>query len=410
MLKGIKSIFNSQLYAMSLYARQIAGTAVLLLVTRFLSVHDYGLFRSYGTIAGFCLMFANLEYGNYILVSSNAKVKEVKLKISLFMLHAIVLVCLALITSYLLKIDSYLIFALVLFRTFFDATFFGLMLPYFQASKKFNVISWINIFYSLATILFAFICYIKHYSLVTFLLMGICLGILNFLQCSYFANINYLLLFKYLKKMIKKIDRSIFEYIFSSLTWFLYAQIPPLYVSTKLQKEDAALFFAAFTISNIVYILVNAQNQKIVPELIHSSYEKSKTILRKNIIFIFSILFSMLFIFILAGKFILSLIYGKGIYGDANICLIILTLGNMFVALGAIHGAYITAKGKQKYKSRMMLEASLITILSLIILHKFGIYSAALSFLLAAIYAGTRFMLFTKKLLEQQKIKEVING
>ena len=119
---------------MSLYARQIAGTAVLLLVTRFLSVHDYGLFRSYGTIAGFCLMFANLEYGNYILVSSNAKVKEVKLKISLFMLHAIVLVCLALITSYLLKIDSYLIFALVLFRTFFDATFFGLMLPYFQAS------------------------------------------------------------------------------------------------------------------------------------------------------------------------------------------------------------------------------------------------------------------------------------
>ena len=205
-----KKLLASQFYAMSLYARQIAGTIVLLFVSRFLSVYDYGLFRSYGTIAGFCLMFANLDYANYILVSSKANVREVKLKISMFLLHAILLTLLAYIASYFFNLENQFIFILVLIRTFFDGTFFGLMLPYYQASKKFNLISWINIFYSVMTIILAIVCYIMHYNLITFLLLGIGLGLFNFIQCSYYAKIDYLLCFKHIKDFLKKLDKSIF--------------------------------------------------------------------------------------------------------------------------------------------------------------------------------------------------------
>ena len=91
MLGKVKNILNSQLYAISLYARQIAGTFILFVIAHYLSVYDYGLFSSYKNIAMFALLFANLGYSDYILVSSKANVKEVKLKISLFLFNAIVL-------------------------------------------------------------------------------------------------------------------------------------------------------------------------------------------------------------------------------------------------------------------------------------------------------------------------------
>lgn len=409
MQNTIKKLFASQLYTISLYSRQIAGTVVLLFITRFLLVSEYGLFRSYGTIATFCLMFANLDYSNYILVSSKAKVQEVKLKISLFILFAIFILLFVLSVSLFIPLEDHIIFGLVLIRTFFDVTFFTLILPYFQSTKKFNTISIINIFYSIMTVVFAFLCYLMHYNLKNFLYLSIALGLFNFIQCTYYAKINYFLLFKHIKKVLNKIDKSIFAYMGASITWFLYAQIPSLYVSTLIKKDDAAIFFAAFTIANIVYVLVNAQNQKLLPELIKSSYCDSVKIIKNNILIIFSALAVILFVFILFGQNILQLIYGNEIYGSANIILIILMTGNMFIALGAIYGAYITAKGYQKHKPKMMLEASIITIISLLMFHKFGIYDAAISFLLAGIYAGCRFTLFARKLLQQQNNKENYN-
>jgi len=76
-------------------------------------------------------------------------------------------------------------------------------------------------------------------------------------------------------------------------------------------------------------------------------------------------------------------------------------LGNIGVAEAAVYGAYITASGNQKMKIPMQLEATVITILGLIILHKYGIYGASISYLLAATYIAFRYTLKTKQLLKQ---------
>ena len=131
------SLFSNNLYAMSLYARQIAGTVVLFVIARYLSVYEYGLFSSYKTIAMFVLLFANMGYESYILVSSKKNVKIVKIKIFMFLLNALAVLMFSIFISPFMKFENLLIFILVLCRQFFDGTFFALVLPYFQSANKF---------------------------------------------------------------------------------------------------------------------------------------------------------------------------------------------------------------------------------------------------------------------------------
>ena len=396
MLNKVKNIISNNLYPISLYARQIAGTLILFIIARYLSVYDFGLFSSYKNITTFCFMFANLDFSNYILVSSKANVKEVKLKISLFLLNAISIGILIALGSTFFHLDSHILFCLVVIRTFFDGTFFALILPYFQATKTFNTIAKINIVYAICISLIAIFSYIFKLSLYKFLLLNICLGLINFIQCSYFAKINYLLVLNHIKRFCQMVDKSIWAYIGVSIAYFLYAQIPSLYVSTYLPKEQAALYFSAFTIAAVI----GAQVQKMMPDLINNNIDNIKLILKNNLKTML-IITSGLFIFMLLfGKILLLLLYGQNYYINAYPILLILMFGNICVAEAAVYGAYITASGNQKRKIPMQLEATSLTVLGLIILHKFGIYGAAISFLFAAIYISYRYTTFTIKLIK----------
>ena len=403
MIKTIKNILNSQLYAMSLYARTIAGTLVLFVIARYLSVYDYGLFSSYKNIASFCFMFANLGYADYILVSSQANTNKVKLKISLFLVNAIFFAILICLGGCLCSIESKLLFCLVVFRTFFDGIFFSLILPYFQAAKKFNVIAIINIIYASCIICIALISYILKLSLIKFLILNIILGCINFIQCSYYAKINYFLFLYNIKSFVSMLDRSIFAYAGVTIAYYLYAQIPSLYVSTYLPKEQVALYFSAFTIASIIGLLIAAQTQKMVPEMIKASIIEVKSIIKKNLIFIITVTTSVLIFITIFGKLILKLLYGQEYYTNAYSVLLMLMIGNIGVAEAAVFGAYITASGNQKKKIPMQLEATVFTILGLITLHKYGIYGAAVSYLFAATYIAIRYTLTTKQLLKIQE-------
>ena len=405
-MERIRKILCNNLYALSLYARQIAGTIVLFIIARYLSVYDYGLFSSYKNIAGFWFMFANLGFADYILVSSKANVKEVQLKISLFLLNAILIAILIILFSMFFKFDSHFLFCLVVIRTFLDGTFFALILPYFQSTKTFNIIAGVNIIYAIFISLIAIFSYILKLSLYKFLLLNIILGFINFIQCSYYAKINYLLVFKRLKGFCSLVDKSIWAYIGVTIAYFLYAQIPALYVSTFMIKEQAALYFSAFTISNVITLLIAAQVQKMMPELINANKTDIKNILNKSLKFILIVTISVFLFMVCFGKFLLHILYGQEYYINAYPTLLILMLGNICVAEASIYGAYITSSGNQKRKIPMQLEATVLTVIGLLILHNFGIYGASLAFLFAAIYISYRYTTFTFSLLNTLDKKE----
>ena len=406
MINSIKKIFNNNLYAISLYSRQIAGTIVLFIIARYLSVFDYGLFTSYKSIITFCFMFANMEFANYILVSSKANVKEVKLKISLFLLNAIFIGILITLGSTFFHLDSHILFYLVVIRTFFDGTFFALILPYFQATKTFNTIAKINIIYAICISLIALFSYIFKLSLYKFLILNIILGFINFIQCSYYAKINYLLVFKYIKRFIKMLDKSILGYMGSTMSNYLYAETSSLYVATFLPKDQAALYFSANTIAMIVSLLSTAQTQKMLPDLIKSDIENIKAVLKKNLMTVGIILFSVLLLIILFGKLILKLLYGQDYYTNAYPILIIYFLANVFIANGAIFGVYLTAINKQWLKTKLKIETTIVTLIGLLVLHKFSIYGAVIALLISSMYVSTRFTICSLRFIKNGECYE----
>lgn len=404
-----KKLLASQFYAMSLYARQIAGTVVLLLIVRFLSVYDYGLFASYNNIVAFCLLFANPGLSEYILVSSQNKIKEVQLKIGIFIFYSILVLLLIYAGSNFTHLESRLIFVLVLIRAYLDSVQPSLMFPYFQTAKKFNLVSCINIFYSFMTILLAIICYFYKLSLIKFLCMGIVLGVINVIQYSFYARINYILVIKNFSRLVKKIDKKIFAYIGTSFVFYAYNKIPSLYVATFIEKEQAALFFSAFAISNIISILMAAQYQKMIPEMIKKSYQQIKQIIKMNMIFLMGLNIVLFVFFLFTGKYFLHILYSKEYYENAYPYLLLLSLGNIAISYASIYGAYLTSAGYQDIKLKTMFFASIITITILFITNKSGIYSAIVAYIISAIFMSFSYKLKGDKYLHIQKNKEEEN-
>lgn len=397
----VLKILSKSLYPISLYLRSITGTVVLLFLARYLSVYDYGLFSSYKNIATVCLMFANLSFADYILVSSNKNVKEIQLKIALFVLNAFLLMFIVLFSSLFSSLEIKLIFALVLFRQFLDTTFFALILPYFQAANKFNIISYVNIFYCFVMLIITFVCYFNKYSLYTFLILNIILGVINFIQVSFYAKIKYITAINHFKRLLQKIDKTIFDYAGVTLCSYLYNQIPALFVSIFLSKEDAALYFAAYTLSLIISLLIGAQVQKIVPQMINTTKENINKIISFNVKFLMWMNAIIFVIFFSFGKPILKILYKNPYYQNAYNILLVLTISNIFIAMAGIYGAYLTSSGNQKLKVKMQSVAIIITVLTILLTYRLGMNSAILAYFLSSAYIGFIYMYKTKKILNK---------
>lgn len=396
------NIVKEAIYPISLYARQIAGTLVIFLIARYLTVYDFGLFSSYKNIATYCFVLANLNYNDYILVSTKAEPSKVRQKTGLFMVHAIILGIVYALISQFCPLENHFLFILIIARTFFDAVFFWLILPYFQATKKFTTIGYINIFYAIGIAIIAVLSFILKLSLIKFLILNIILGFINFIQCSYYIKIDYFGVILKIKKYLQLLDKKIWGYIGSSITVNLYTPLPALFVSTMIPKEQAALFFAGFTIATIPSLLINAQNQKVTPMLIKANVDEIKLIMKNNLIFILSVTGLMLLFMAIFGKLVLVLFYGQKYYENAYLILLMLMLGNILYGVAANYSIHITASGNQAAKIPMQIELIICSIATLFLFSRFGIYGAAISVLITMTYMVIRYKIFSDNWLKSR--------
>ena len=239
-----------------------------------------------------------------------------------------------------------------------------------------------------------------------FLILNISLGFINFLQCTYYSKINYILTINHFTKFLKMLDKSILDYIMSNLSGYLYSQITSLYVAIFFLKEQAALYFASATIANTIGLITAAQTQKMLPELINSNIEEVKLILKKNIINLGIILFIIFTLLIFHGKILLKLIYSQDYYINAYPILIGYFLANISMAFGTIYGIYLTAIGKQNLKTKVKVEATIVTILCLFYLHKQGILGVMLTLLISCVYASLRLTISSIILIKRGIVNE----
>ena len=116
----------------------------------------------------------------------------------------------------------------------------------------------------------------------------------------------------------------------------------------------------------------------------------------------------MLAFFLIFGKLLLKLLYGQDYYLNAYPILILFIIANIFTAVGEVYGVYITSSNNEKYKVLIRFQAGLITLVSLALLRKFGIYGATISFLLTSICLAILHINKSLQLLKQQEQQENI--
>lgn len=402
----IKKLLSTNLYTLALYMRKIASAFVVFIAARFLDVHGYGLYSSYRTIALYILVLANLGFSEYIIVSSQKKVENVALKQRFFIVFGILVALFYACFQSFFNLENHLVFALLIFNMFFDNSFFALILPYFQVTKKFKEISLINIVYAVGIIAIACISYIFKLGLTKFLILNVLWGVFNFVQSSIRIKASYIKGLIQFKEFFKSLDKSMVYFALVALTILTYSQLPSLAVSTLLSREDAALYFSAFNIASVLALVSAAQSQQIIADLMSNSYSLLKKVLKKNILFVLKINIAATLFFIVAGKPLLEIIYGNEYYQNAYFALVIPAFAQTVGSVGAVAGTYITARNMQKSKFKMQLEFVAVTFLLLAALKKFGLTGMVWTFALSQIYTASRYTIFMLNDLKKLRDKE----
>ena len=399
-LQFLKNLITSNLYAVSLYSRKIAGAFSVFFIARYLSVYDYGLYSSYANLASYLLLIANLGYNEFILVSSNNEAKMVKIKQTFFIGMAVLITALYVIVSAFVPMEDHFVFALVMVKSFFDGTFFALVLPYFQASKKFKQIGIINILYSIVSIVIAVCALILKLSLVKYLIIYLVLGVINFVQCSFYIKINYFKFFKLFRNVGKIIDKRIIPYMTSSALLLTRISLPSLVVATLFPKETAALFFASNNIATIPSLFALAQLQQILPEMINKSKDEVIRVMKKSALVIFYINAVVVVFLLLFGKNLLLLIYNKEYYLNGYPVLVLLSVITLLNGVSGVLATYLTASGNQKFNQRCQVEGFIISVVSLAVLYRFGIYAILLFYFILMAYFLPRYLIFIRRYLK----------
>lgn len=391
----ITNLIKQNIYTFSLYFRRFAAAIVVFCLARYLLVSEYGLYSSYVNLSSMLLLFANFGFNEYILVSSKSNVKEVRLKLSFFLLLSNMIAFIILLISNCLPLIDKHIFSLVFLKCFLDGTFFALILTYYQSTKKFNTISIINCLYSIVLIFIIMFCYHYRLNLKNFLILSIIPGIINYIYSYITAKLSFTMVVKHLKAYFKMIDKQLLYYGLVMVTVFVYFQMPSLFVSTCLDKTSAGIYFAAFNIFSILLLISGAQVQQIMPDMIKAPANNIMKIVKENIISITAINVLLLIFFIFFGKWLLLLLYSKTEYLMSYPLLIIGAFGNIFMSAGGILACFMTAKGFQRKKLKYQLECLVIVTIIIYLLRSTGIYGATVAYCLISMYVFLRYLFFT---------------
>lgn len=397
-------------------AASFLGYLIRLLLTRQLSVADYGLFYALFAFVSFFILFRDLGFGSAIvkfMPEFGAKKQYKKLKSMLVFTFRIqlIFVLLSIIfltifsnwfalhifhqpVSYLIKIFSFILFAdlvlvfercvfqgnqkmLLLSLTNFLRVFLILILLFFF--KPLNIEKTIFIFV-LAPILTALILSPKIYSLVRPLL-------------KYKTKIT-----KGLKKQIIKFSLPVF---FGLIAYMILGYTDTIMLTMFRSLEEVGLYQVALPTSRLLFVFTAALTSILFPlssELWSSDKkEKLKLILEKMIKFSFVLILPALLIMLSFPKLVLNLFFGSQ-YIQAYLGLQILSLTSIFFLLRGIMGTTLAGIGKPILNTKAAVIMALSNvIINLLLIPHYGILGAATATLLSFMIGFAITLNYTKR-------------
>lgn len=199
----------------------------------------------------------------------------------------------------------------------------------------------------------------------------------------------------------KNLLKNSYHYILSGMMVVIYGQTDKLMLKQMLGGEDVGYYSIATAICSMWVFILNAIIDSLYPTIMklcridHEEYEKKN---KQLYAIVFYISVSASFFFVLFGKYVIQVLYGKE-YILAEVPLKIITWYTAFSYLGVARNAWIVCEGKQKYLKYMYFSAAIINIiLNYILIPLLGVSGAAIASLITQICTSIILPLFFKEM------------
>jgi len=378
-----------------------------ILLARFLTKEEFGLFKTISVFVSFIGIFINFGLNDYLLfeISRKRSLKLPKKIIGSYLIMYILFFPLSIIFYFFLYSKALFLMIIFYFKLIVD-WLIDLITKIFQSKNRFGIISILILLNSIFMFLPVLYIYIANGNLKSY--------VISLLMVSFLSLIIYIITYGYLENIWNlipafNIDKNVLKgshpFFMSGLMAFIYMQSDILMLSFMTRLVEVSRYSVVTTLIFAAYLLPVVLYNYFLPKLAGSFKEKKEFIqtynqFKKIIILLCLPVAIILFTF---SYEILHLIFTSK-YVDSNYILKTLAVVFFFHSICFVFGAVITASGNQKLRSKIQIFAAVTNILlNIIFIPLYGAEGAAFTTALTEVIIFLLYWYFSKEYIHGEK-------
>ena len=380
-----------------------------ILLARFLTKEDFGLFRTITTFVGLIGIFVNFGLSDFLLLeASKNKITELKRKtVENYLLLYTIFFPISLVSYFCIYSKGLFVMFIFYLKLLLD-WFSNTIMRIFQARNEFKIISFLIFVNAILLFLPVVYLYISKSGLEKYV---IALLFASFISCFIYIfiysqkeSIKNLIS---LPRMDKKILMSSFPFFVSGLMAYVYMQSDILMLSFMKGTVEVGRYAVATTLIFAAYLLPTVLYNSFLPKLAAVFGERKELNYFYNQFLILTLVLTLppavlLFVF---SEEILKFIYTYK-YVDSKYILKILAIVFLFHSLCFVFGAVITASGNQSLRSKTQILAAITNILlNVIFIPLYGAEGAAFTTAMTEVIIFSLYWYFSRKLTYEEIYK-----
>lgn len=403
---GLKKYFANTLWMFSgRFFLLATGFLVSALVARHLGPENYGLFNY---VIGFGGLFAlisgfgtNAILGRELLNNPERKALILGNAITLYAISSIVLIILINFVAYYSDPDIYtrqLIFVFSLTFVFQPVSVFDI---YFQSEVKAKLITFVQFFVSLISIIFKLLGIFLGFYVGWFILVLLIEGLISvLLTTGLFLRSGIKPVFTPNPTLLRHLLIAAFPFMLSIVSTGVYMKIDQVMIKHMLNTTETGLYSVAVRLTEAWYFIPNLIAASLFPAIVNAR-RVSKEIYHNRIsrlLLTMSILSLILILpLTLLARPLIILLFGE-VYIDAYYPFIIYIWSSIFVFPMPVLHAYMAAEHKGYILLGSSIAGAVINIiLNIILIPMMGIVGSAIATLIAyAVPVAVLFILFIR--------------
>lgn len=381
-------------YGISHFITVLQPVIIVPLITRSLSVNDYGIYALYIVLFGFLIPLVSFNTSSFLMKEYHGEIENKKEKyISNFVLIKIVLLAILIGLAFafrtfivnLLEINSLFIVILALINTFF-AGIIDLVKSQLRSEDNLKGFVTINVLSVTLIILLITTFYFLEKLTITWAISIHLLSFLIVASCGFFKVLG--LSFNFLRHIdldvIKRTLRFCWPLVLHSLSAKFFTMGDRFIINKFLDKESLGVYSASFQLAFGVSAAGSIVQMAWSP-YIFKTMAKSKVInrnIKKNISLLFIGLTGFALMYMVAYPFVFDLYYPEK-YASGLEYYYWFILGGMFQCFYWILNPFLMVFEKNIYFFRITLITSIFSLSFNFLMVKFGIEYLALSYFLS---------------------------